>query len=91
MPEDSMRPDEYETVQKFHEAELTALADKLRDIEQKLLMLQEAERDLRQQLKDMLAYMELFKATIPGIAIPLNSEQAKQYKDVFKRLYAASF
>ena len=44
MPVNSTRLDDCETIIKFHEAELIALADKLRDIEQKFLIAQEAER-----------------------------------------------
>jgi len=75
-----MRFDDCETVVRFHDVELIAVAEKLRDMESKIALLQEAERELGQQLKDLLAYIEL---------MPLNSEQANQYKEIFRRLYTA--
>ena len=75
-----MRFDDCETVVRFHDVELIAVAEKLHVMESKIALLQEAERELGQQLKDLLTYMEL---------MPLNSEQANRYKEIFRRLYAA--
>ena len=81
------RFEENEDSIKKYSKQLVAHANKFRDLEEKFRNLEQADSELRQDIKDTIAYLELFKATIPAVGQRLSSEQQKQLNDVFTRLH----